>query len=163
MRIAQIAPLHEAVPPKLYGGTERVVSYLTEALVDLGHDVTLFASGDSQTGARLEPVWPHSLRLDPGIGDPFALHLVLLEKVRRVAHTFDVLHFHLSYLPFPTFSPLGVPFVTTLHGRLDLPELNRCSTCSRRRPSFRYPIRSGCRCRTRTGSIRSITACRKIC
>jgi glycosyltransferase involved in cell wall biosynthesis len=123
MRIAQIAPLHEAVPPKLYGGTERVVSYLTEALVGLGHDVTLFASGDSQTRARLEPAWPHSLRLDPGIGDPFAPHLVLLEKVRRVAHTFDVLHFHLSYLPFPTFSLLGVPFVTTLHGRLDLPEL----------------------------------------
>ncbi|MEZ0605674.1 glycosyltransferase family 4 protein [Paraburkholderia sp. IW21] len=123
MRIAQIAPLHEAVPPKLYGGTERVVSYLTEALVGLGHDVTLFASGDSQTGARLEPAWPHSLRLDPEIGDTFAPHLVLLEKVRRVAHMFDVLHFHLSYLPFPTFSPLGVPFVTTLHGRLDLPEL----------------------------------------
>jgi glycosyltransferase involved in cell wall biosynthesis len=123
MRIAQIAPLHEAVPPKLYGGTERVVSYLTEALVGLGHDVTLFASGDSQTGARLEPAWPHSLRLDPGIGDTFAPHVVLLEKVRRVAHTFDVLHFHLSYLPFPTFSQLDVPFVTTLHGRLDLPEL----------------------------------------
>ncbi|AUT75844.1 glycosyl transferase [Paraburkholderia hospita] len=123
MRIAQIAPLHEAVPPKLYGGTERVVSYLTEALVGLGHDVTLFASGDSQTGARLEPAWPHSLRLDPGIGDTFAPHVVLLEKVRRVAHTFDVLHFHLSYLPFPTFSQLNVPFVTTLHGRLDLPEL----------------------------------------
>jgi glycosyltransferase involved in cell wall biosynthesis len=123
MRIAQIAPLHEAVPPKLYGGTERVVSYLTEALVDLGHDVTLFASGDSRTGGRLEAVWPRSLRLDPGTGDTLAPHLLLLEKVRRVAHTFDVLHFHLSYLPFPTFSLLDVPFVTTLHGRLDLPEL----------------------------------------
>ncbi|SOE98024.1 Glycosyltransferase involved in cell wall bisynthesis [Burkholderia sp. OK233] len=123
MRIAQIAPLHEAVPPKLYGGTERVVSYLTEALVELGHDVTLFASGDSRTGARLESVWPHALRLDPGICDTLAPHLLLLEKVRRVAHTFDVLHFHLSYLPFPTFSQLVVPFVTTLHGRLDLPEL----------------------------------------
>ncbi|MGF6782240.1 glycosyltransferase family 4 protein [Paraburkholderia sp. GAS334] len=123
MRIAQIAPLHEAVPPKLYGGTERVVSYLTEALVGLGHDVTLFASGDSRTGAHLEAAWPHALRLDPGISDTFAPHLLLLEKVRRVAHTFDVLHFHLSYLPFPTFSQLVVPFVTTLHGRLDLPEL----------------------------------------
>src|ERR1700684_810713 len=81
MRIAQIAPLHEAVPPKLYGGTERVVSYLTEALVDLGHDVTLFASGDSQTGARLEPVWPRSLRLDPGTGDTLAPHLLLLESI----------------------------------------------------------------------------------
>jgi glycosyltransferase involved in cell wall biosynthesis len=123
MRIAQIAPLHEAVPPKLYGGTERVVSYLTEALVELGHDVTLFASGDSTTAGHLEPAWPHALRLDPGICDTFAPHLLLLEKVRRVAHTFDILHFHLSYLPFPTFSPLVVPFVTTLHGRLDLPEL----------------------------------------
>jgi glycosyltransferase involved in cell wall biosynthesis len=123
MRIAQIAPLHEAVPPKLYGGTERVVSYLTEALVDLGHDVTLFASGDSRTRARLEPVWPRALRLDPGTGDTLAPHLLLLEKVRRVAHTFDVLHFHLSYLPFPTFSLVDVPFLTTLHGRLDLLEL----------------------------------------
>jgi glycosyltransferase involved in cell wall biosynthesis len=123
MRIAQIAPLHEAVPPELYGGTERVVSYLTEALVDLGHNVTLFASGDSRTSAHLEPAWPRSLRLDPAICDTFAPHLVLLEKVRRVARTFDVLHFHLSYLPFPAFSQLDVPFVTTLHGRLDLPEL----------------------------------------
>jgi Glycosyltransferase Family 4 len=105
------------------GRTHRDVSYLTEALVDMGHDVTLFASGDSQTGAHLEPVWPRSLRLDPQIGDTLAPHLLLLEKVRRVAHTFDVLHFHRSYLPFPTFSQLGVPFVTTLHGRLDLPEL----------------------------------------
>jgi glycosyltransferase involved in cell wall biosynthesis len=123
MRIAQVSPLHEAVPPKLYGGTERVVSYLTEALIELGHDVTLFASGDSRTSAHLEPAWPRSLRLDPGICDTLAPHLLLLEKVRRVAHTFDVLHFHLSYLPFPTFSQLGVPFVTTLHGRLNLPEL----------------------------------------
>ncbi|MEC5409977.1 glycosyltransferase family 4 protein [Paraburkholderia sp. MPAMCS5] len=123
MRIAQIAPLYEAVPPRLYGGTERVVSYLTEALVDLGHDVTLFASGDSCTRARLEPVWPRAMRLDPSIADTLAPHLLMLEKVRRVAHRFDVLHFHLSYLPFPTFSQLVVPFVSTLHGRLDLPEL----------------------------------------
>jgi glycosyltransferase involved in cell wall biosynthesis len=123
MRIAQIAPLYEAVPPKLYGGTERVVSYLTEALVDLGHDVTLFASGDSVTSANLEAAWPRSLRLDPSIRDPLAPHMLLLEKVRRVAHEFDVLHFHLDYLPFPLFSGLDTPFVTTLHGRLDLPEL----------------------------------------
>lgn len=123
MRIAQIAPLYEAVPPKLYGGTERVVSYLTEALVDLGHDVTLFASGDSKTTAHLEPAWPQALRLDPTMSDTFAPHLVLLEKVRRVAHEFDVLHFHLSYLPYPFFSECGVPFLSTLHGRLDLPEL----------------------------------------
>lgn len=123
MRIAQIAPLFEAVPPKLYGGTERVVSYLTEALVELGHDVTLFASGDSRTTAHLEPAWPRALRLDPTISDTLAPHLLMLEKVRRVAHEFDVLHFHLSYLPFPFFSESGVPFLSTLHGRLDLPEL----------------------------------------
>lgn len=123
MRIAQIAPLYEAVPPKLYGGTERVVSYLTEALVDLGHDVTLFASGDSVTNARLEAVWPRALRLDPSIRDALAPHMMLLETVRRVADDFDVLHFHLDYLPFSLFSGIDTPFVTTLHGRLDLPEL----------------------------------------
>jgi len=123
MRIAQIAPLYEAVPPKLYGGTERVVSYLTEALVDLGHDVTLFASGDSVTSAKLEPSWPRALRLDPTIRDTMAPHMLLLEQVRRVADEFDVLHFHLDYLPFPLFNELATPFVTTLHGRLDLPEL----------------------------------------
>ncbi|SAL12724.1 glycosyltransferase [Caballeronia cordobensis] len=123
MRIAQIAPLHEAVPPKLYGGTERVVSYLTDALVDLGHDVTLFASGDSQTKATLEAAWPRALRLDPTIRDALAPHMLLLENVRRRAHEFDVLHFHLDYMPFPLFTQLDTPFVTTLHGRLDLPEL----------------------------------------
>ncbi|WP_244814618.1 glycosyltransferase family 4 protein [Caballeronia sp. Lep1P3] len=123
MRIAQIAPLHEAVPPKFYGGTERVVSYLTDALVDLGHDVTLFASGDSQTRATLEAAWPRALRLDPTIRDPLAPHMLLLETVRRRAHEFDVLHFHLDYMPFPLFTQLDTPFVTTLHGRLDLPEL----------------------------------------
>ncbi|VWB85771.1 group 1 glycosyl transferase [Burkholderia lata] len=123
MRIAQIAPLYEAVPPKLYGGTERVVSYLTEALVELGHDVTLFASGDSVTSARLEAAWPRALRLDPSIRDSMAPHMRLLEKVARVAHEFDVLHFHLDYLPFPLMSRLDTPYVTTLHGRLDLPEL----------------------------------------
>lgn len=123
MRIAQIAPLYEAVPPKFYGGTERVVSYLTEALVAQGHDVTLFASGDSRTSAKLEAVWPRALRLDPSIRDALAPHALLLETVRRVAHDFDVLHFHLDYMPFPVFSQMDVPFVTTLHGRLDLSEL----------------------------------------
>jgi glycosyltransferase involved in cell wall biosynthesis len=123
MRIAQIAPLYEAVPPKFYGGTERVVSYLTEALVELGHDVTLFASGDSITSAELHAAWPRALRLDPSIRDPLAPHMVLLEKVRRLAAEFDVLHFHLDYLPFSLFSGAGVPTLTTLHGRLDLPEL----------------------------------------
>ncbi len=123
MRVAQIPPLHEAVPPKLYGGTERVVSYLTEALVELGHDVTLFATGDSVTSARLHPVWPRALRLDPAIRDPIAPHMLLMEEVRRLAGDFDVLHFHMDYWPFSLFSRQRVPFVTTLHGRLDLPEL----------------------------------------
>lgn len=123
MRIAQIAPLYEAVPPKFYGGTERVVSYLTEALVRQGHDVTLFASGGSQTSARLEAVWPRALRLDPTVRDALAPHALLIETVRRAAQDFDVLHFHLDYMPFSVFSQMDVPFVTTLHGRLDLPEL----------------------------------------
>src|SRR5712672_1102614 len=122
MRIAQVAPLTEAVPPKLYGGTERVVCWLTEELVALGHDVTLFASGDSQTTAKLEAAWPRSLRLDGAIRDANALHMMMLEQVRRQAHDFDVLHFHLDYYPFSLFSRQSTPFVTTLHGRLDLPE-----------------------------------------
>ena len=123
MRIAQIAPLHEAVPPKLYGGTERVVSYLTEELVAIGHQVTLFASGDSVTSARLHAVWPRSLRLDPAMRDVIAPHMLMMEEVRRRAEDFDVLHFHLDYWPFSMFTRQKVPFVTTLHGRLDLPEL----------------------------------------
>jgi glycosyltransferase involved in cell wall biosynthesis len=122
MRIAQIAPLTESVPPKLYGGTERVVSYITEALVDLGHNVTLFASGDSVTRAKLEPVWPHALRLDPGIRDRIAPHMLLMEMVRRQADEFDVLHFHMDYYSFSLFKRQDTAFVTTLHGRLDLPE-----------------------------------------
>ncbi len=123
MRIAQIAPLYEAVPPKLYGGTERVVSFLTDELVALGHDVTLFASGDSVTDAALEPACERALRLDPGVRDSVAPHMLMLETVRRRAADFDILHFHLDYWPFSLFSRQPTPFVTTLHGRLDLPEL----------------------------------------
>ena len=123
MRIAQIAPLQEAVPPKLYGGTERIVSFLTEELVALGHDVTLFASGDSQTSAKLVSTWPHSLRLDPSVNDPMAPLVLQLNEVADRAAEFDILHFHLDYWPFPLFNRLPTPFVTTLHGRLDLPEL----------------------------------------
>ncbi len=123
MRIAQIAPLHEAVPPKLYGGTERVVSFLTEELVAQGHNVTLFASGDSVTSAKLESVWPRALRLDPAIRDPIAPHMVMMEMVRRQADEFDVLHFHMDYWPFSLFGRQRTPFVTTMHGRLDLAEL----------------------------------------
>lgn len=122
MRIAQIAPLAEAVPPKFYGGTERVIHWLTEELVALGHDVTLYASGDSVTSARLEAVWPRALRIDGSVRDPNALHMSMVEQVRRHADEFDFLHFHLDYYPFSLFSRQPVPFVTTLHGRLDLPE-----------------------------------------
>src|ERR1700730_10587141 len=122
MHIAQVAPLTEAIPPKLYGGTERVVSWLTEELIALGHDVTLFASGDSVTSAKLEAVWPRALRLDPGIRDRIAPHMLLMELVRRQAENFDVLHFHLDYYSFSVFKRQETPFVTTLHGRLDLPE-----------------------------------------
>src|SRR6266850_7432397 len=124
MRIAQVAPLTEAVPPKLYGGTERVVHWLTEELVALGHEVTLFASGDSQTSAKLDATWPKALRLDGAVRDPNALHMVMLERVRRKCddEEFDFLHFHLDYYPFSLFYRQPTPFVTTLHGRLDLPE-----------------------------------------
>lgn len=121
MRIAQIAPLFEAVPPKLYGGTERVVHWITEALVAQGHDVTLFASGDSVTSAKLDAVWPQALRLSP-IADWVATYALLIEHVAQRAHEFDVLHFHIDYWPNSVFTRLGVPFVTTLHGRLDLHE-----------------------------------------
>ena len=122
MLIAQVAPLTEAIPPKLYGGTERVVYWLIEELCTLGHDVTLFASGDSHTSAKLEAFWPRALRLDGSIRDPNALHMAMLEQVRRRANEFDFLHFHLDYYPFSLFSRQSTPFLTTLHGRLDLPE-----------------------------------------
>ena len=122
MQIAQIAPLTEAIPPKLYGGTERVISWLADELVALGHDVVLFASGDSETAANLEACWPTALRLDGSVHDPNALHVAMLERVRQRAHDFDLLHFHLDYYPFSLFSRQPTPFVTTLHGRLDLPE-----------------------------------------
>ncbi|MFC5067551.1 glycosyltransferase family 4 protein [Flaviflagellibacter deserti] len=122
MRIAQIAPLTEAVPPTLYGGTERVISWLTEELVALGHDVTLFASGDSRTSAKLEAIWPRALRLDGTVRDPNALHMMMIEHVYRRSDEFDLMHFHLDYYPFSLMSGQSTPFVTTLHGRLDLPE-----------------------------------------
>jgi glycosyltransferase involved in cell wall biosynthesis len=123
MRIAQIAPLHEGCPPRYYGGTERVVSYLTEELVDLGHEVTLFATGDSRTAAHLVPICPRALRLDNAVVDPLAHHLVMFNRVAARAARFDVLHFHTDYLHFPVFAGLALPTVTTLHGRLDLPDL----------------------------------------
>ncbi|MYZ49329.1 glycosyltransferase family 4 protein [Propylenella binzhouense] len=123
MRIAQVAPLAEAVPPKLYGGTERVVSWLTEELVADGHDVTLFASGDSETSAELVACCPQGLRLS-GIRDQTASLLVMLDRVRRRAHEFDVIHFHVDLLQYPMFRELGHKCLTTLHGRLDLPDFH---------------------------------------
>jgi len=123
MRIAQVAPLYESVPPRYYGGTERVVSYLTEELVRQGHEVTLFASGDSVTRARLVAACPRSLRLDPKCIDPLAHHVRMVEMVFQRAAEFDIIHFHIDYLHFPLARRYGVPHVTTLHGRLDLPDL----------------------------------------
>jgi glycosyltransferase involved in cell wall biosynthesis len=123
MKIAQVAPLYESVPPKFYGGTERVVSYLTEALVQQGHEVTLFASGDSVTQARLVAPCARALRLDEQCVDQLAHHVVLLDQVFQQAHTFDILHFHVDYLHFPLSKRQSTPHVTTLHGRLDLPDL----------------------------------------
>jgi glycosyltransferase involved in cell wall biosynthesis len=123
MRIAQVAPLVEAVPPKLYGGTERVVSWLTEELAAQGHQVTLFASGDSRTSAELVPMTPQGLRLQ-GIRDHTASTLVMLDEVRRRANEFDIIHFHVDLLQFPMFQDLFHKCVTTLHGRLDLPDIH---------------------------------------
>ena len=123
MRIAQVAPLYESVPPKLYGGTERVVSWLTEELVSLGHEVTLFASGDSMTKARLIAACPESLRLSPDSIDSTARHLVLMEHVLKLKDEFDIIHFHIDYLHFPLSAREQYAHVTTLHGRLDIPDL----------------------------------------
>jgi glycosyltransferase involved in cell wall biosynthesis len=123
MKIAQISPLMEAVPPKLYGGTERIVAYLADELASMGHEVTLFASGDSITKAQLEAVWPRALRLDPAIRDYLAPHLVMLQSIAERADEFDIIHSHVDYLGYPILQRLDVPFVTTLHGRLDLAEL----------------------------------------
>jgi glycosyltransferase involved in cell wall biosynthesis len=123
VKIAQVSPLYESVPPGQYGGTERVVSFLTEELVRQGHDVTLFASGDSMTSARLVAGYPHSLRTDPNCIDPLVHHYVMLEKIFSLASEFDLIHFHIDYLHFPLSRRSGVTQLTTLHGRLDIPDL----------------------------------------
>jgi len=124
LRIAQVAPLYEAVPPALYGGTERVVAYLCDALVDLGHDVTLFASADSRSKARLVPMRSQAIRLDTSaLKSDVAAHLAMLDEVRERADEFDVLHFHTDLLHFPFFEDIAERTVTTLHGRLDLKDL----------------------------------------
>ena len=124
MRIAQVAPLYEAVPPRLYGGTERIVAHLTDALVDLGHDVTLFASAESRTRATLVPMREQAIRLDPdGLHSDVASHLSMLHEVRDREDAFDIIHFHVDLLHFPLFADIASRTLTTLHGRLDLKDL----------------------------------------
>ena len=134
MRIAQVAPLIESVPPKHYGGTERIVSYLTEELVRAGHDVTLFASGDSVTNARLIASCQRSLRKNERCKDPVAREVLLVDHVIEHVDEFDLIHFHTGYLHFPICRYLAVPHVTTLHGRLDLPELIQLYSTGFKRP-----------------------------
>ena len=123
MKIAQIAPLMESVPPRFYGGTERIVSYLTEELVRLGHEVTLFASADSITTAELVTCASNALRLDGNVRDPIPYYMLMLDRVRELAEEFDILHFHIDQFHFPLFRQMADRTVTTLHGRQDLPDL----------------------------------------
>ena len=123
MKIAQISPLIESVPPRLYGGTERIVSYLTEELIRMGHDVTLFASGDSATSAELVSCAHMALRLDPTVKEQVPYYMLMLDRVRRMADEFDILHFHIDYLQFPLFRHMAGRTVTTLHGRQDISDL----------------------------------------
>jgi glycosyltransferase involved in cell wall biosynthesis len=123
MKIAQIAPLMESVPPRLYGGTERIVSYLTDELVRLGHEVTLFASADSVTAAKLVSCASMALRLDGNVRDPIPYYMLMLDRVRKLADEFDILHFHIDQFHFPLFAQMADRTVTTLHGRQDLPDL----------------------------------------
>src|SRR5216684_3124667 len=123
MKIAQIGPLMESVPPRLYGGTERIVSYLTDELVRQGHKVTLFASGDSVTSARLVSCTPMALRLDANVRDPIPYYMLMLDRVRQYAEDFDILHFHIDQFHFPLFRHMAHRTVTTTHGRQDLPDL----------------------------------------
>lgn len=122
MRIAQVSPLTESVPPKTYGGTERVVSWLTDELVRQGHDVTLFASGDSITDAELVPCCRQALRLDPNCQDPYPHLMMMLDTVRTCAHEFDIVHFHMDFFQFPLFRQMANRTLTTLHGRQDIPD-----------------------------------------
>ncbi len=123
MRIAQVSPLFESVPPKYYGGTERVISYLTEELVRMGHEVTLYASGDSVTSAHLRPMCHRALRLDKHSIDPVADHVYMAERVLQESDRYDIVHSHIDYVPYPLYRRMGTPHVTTLHGRLDIPNL----------------------------------------
>lgn len=129
MKIAQVAPLYESVPPQAYGGTERVVSYLTEALVEMGHEVTLFASGDSVTSANMVSVVPRGLRLDPGKPDGLVWHTIMMDMVMQTARSFDVIHFHTDVLQLALVRECRTPCVSTAHGRLDIPDLKSLFSC----------------------------------
>ena len=146
MRIAQIAPLVKGVPPQTYGGSERIVHYVTEELVRLGHEVTLFASGDSMTSAELVPCVPRALRLEPKIRDVIPYFMLLVDRVYRRADSFDILHFHIDQFHFPLFRSMSGRTVTTLHGRQDLPDCRR--GCGIRWPGERIE-RTGRACHTR--------------
>ena len=162
MRIAQVAPLFESCPPKYYGGTERIVSYLTEELVRQGHDVTLFASGDSRTSARLEPCSETALRLDPRIKDPIPYHIVMLDKVRGLADQFDVLHFHIDVLHYPVIRDFSI------ERSRPCTDVSICRSCRRftrpfpAPPWFRFRTISENLCPRWTGQARSITGFRAI-
>src|ERR1700730_14886671 len=160
MRIAQIAPLIESVPPRLYGGTERGASHLTGELVRPGPRVTLFASGDSITSAELVAC---STRLDPAVRDPIPYYMLMLDKVRPRADELEILHFHLDLLHFPMFRPITERTLTTLHDRLDLPDLRPFYRAFHDNRWCRSPLPSVPRLRTPTSWRRSTTACRSIC
>jgi glycosyltransferase involved in cell wall biosynthesis len=163
MKIAQVAPLIESVPPRLYGGTERIVSYLTEELVRLGHDVTLFASGDSITSAELAPCCTRALRLDPTVRDIIPHFMLMIDKVRERAKEFDVLHFHIDFFHFPLFRSLAAWALTTLHGRQDLADLKPFIPASAKCRWFQSRTTSANPCRWQIMLGRYTTAFRPTC
>ena len=163
MRIAQVAPLFESIPPRLYGGTERVISYLTEELVRLGHEVTLFASGDSETNAKLVHACPRALWRDESCRETLPHHVRLMDLVFQDASRFDIIHFHCDYLHFPLLRRYPCPSVTTLHGRLHVPDLQPLFAEFAEVPlvSISYDQRG--RSLGPTGRRRSITGCLGTC
>lgn len=163
MRIAQVAPLTETVPPLRYGGTERIVPYLTEELVTLGHDVTLFASGDSRKQAELVPIVSQALRLDPRARDPVAPHVQMVQVVMRRAAEFDIIHFHIDHYHPPVCAAAQPPYLTTMHGRLDLQELPRSSAPSQTHRRSRFPPASGGHCPMLPSWRPSTTGYRRTC
>src|SRR4030095_8477462 len=163
MKIAQVAPLMESVPPRLYGGTERVVSYLTDELVRLGHEVTLFASADSITAAELVGCASTALRLDSNVRDPIPYYMLMLDRVRKLAEEFDILHFHFEQLHFPLFHQMADRTVTPLHSRQDVPDLKPLYVGFDDMPLVSIPMTSGGRFPTPTTSRPCNTAFPRAC